>query len=165
MGQVVALKDWEAQVSRKFDKFLPNEPAPLISFQKKKIERIQAKKVQAWAKEGIYVLRIMLSDYEVLMNTLAEHITLEQLAEITSLSAEEQIQEDLRRLNDWVNALEWVITEKRNVNLAQAQEWLSHQRFDELTQVIEYLKGSEYPLFRAMMQLIQYTSSGGSDYL
>jgi hypothetical protein len=165
MGQVLALKDWEAFESRKVEKSFHAEPASLISFQKKRSERIQQKKVRQWAQSGVYVLRVMLSDYEALMNQLAGQITAEQLAEITSLSAPDQIKEDLRRLNDWVNALEWVVLEKKGFSLAQAMEWLPEQGIEELSLVIDYLKTSEYPLFRAMMQVIQYTSVGGADYL
>ena len=161
MGNLVALKDVEAFEIRKLEKIFNPQPATVISFLKKRAEKIQKKKIQQWGLEGVYILRVMISDYEFLMNQLSVQLTPEQLAEVTSLSAEEQIIEDLRRLNALVDSLEKKLTEKRGLSLALALVDLKLRGSEENSLVIEYLETSEYPIFQAMVRLAAYTSECG----
>jgi len=164
MGKVFALKGSEGFESRKMERALKLEPALVIHFGKKRAERLQKKAIQKWALDGLYVLRIMISDYEVLMNHLAQNISPEQLVEITALSADDQIQEDLRRLYALLDGMETLVKSKSGMSLREAFRRLKVQGSEEMSLVIEYLEASDYPVFQAMMKLIDYTSEGGGDY-
>jgi hypothetical protein len=128
------------------------QPAQVINFVEKRNEIIQT---QIVALEGIQALKILVADYEIEMEKLAETVSAEDLAQVTSLTAEEQINEDLRRLNTLVEALEYIVTEKKGFSLAQALEILKSFGGEEMTDVINYLEKSNYPSFVALMNVVK----------
>ncbi len=157
MAQILALQ------IEKLDKNTETlqEPALVIDFQQKRLEKSQLKIQHLWALDGIRALRLMIADYEKLMVVLADEVTPEQLAQFTPLTAAEQIQDDLRRLNTLVEALEYLVNEKPGLTLVAALEILREFGGDEMAAVIDYLLAAEYPVFKAMMKVMDYTSVGG----
>src|SRR5262245_8437200 len=132
MSKVVAMK-----LEKNEEIQIVSRPAQVINLFEKRNEKIQT---QAAALEGIQALKILVAGYEVEMKELAETVSAEDLARVTPLSAEEQINEDLRRLNTLVEALEYIVTEKKGFSLAQALEILKGFGGEEMIDVINYLE-------------------------
>lgn len=161
MSKVVAMKIEKIEDNQITS--IQAEPALVINFTEKRAAKIQKQINQFWANDGIKTLRTMIADYEVLMNVLATQISEEQLAEYTPLTANDQISEDLRRLNTLVDALEYIVNEKVGTTLEEALSILKNHGTEEMAMVIEYLQTSDYPVFVAMMKVIGYTSVRGQD--
>ncbi|GEM_PF-2483810 len=159
MGTVLLLKEIERndQPNTAEGSFL-QQPAVILDFNQKFQANLLQKNIQRRAMDGIQVLRVILSDYEKLMKELAQNISPEQLAKITQLSAEEQILEDVRRLNDLIQALESKILAQKGLNLRRAMEDLQKQTQQEVGNVAAYLESNEYPLFKVWVKVIEWTS-------
>jgi len=128
------------------------QPAQIIDLEEKRNEKIQ---IQVNALENLSVLKALVAGYEVEMKVLAETVTAEQLAAVTPLTAEEQINEDLRRLHTLIEALEYIVCEKVGFSLSKALEILKAFGGEEMATVIEYLENSDYPTFKTMMEVVK----------
>ncbi len=159
MGTVVVLKEVEKTNPFNTDLIQSYQQAAVfLDFNQKFQQSIQFKKISEWASDGLEVLRVIQADYEKLMQELAKEITPEQLAEVTALSAQDQINEDLRRLRDLLQALSDKVLVKKGVSLLEAFEAIKKDISHEVGSVAAYLEKSEYPLFQVMMKVIGWAS-------
>src|SRR4030095_3051673 len=147
MSKVVAMK-----LERNEEIKLNVKPAQIIDLAAKRNEKIQT---QVTALENLSALKALVAGYEVEMKELALTVSPEKLAEVTPLSAEEQINEDLRRLNTLVEALEYIVCDQVGFSLSQALQILKVHGGEEMATVIEYLENSDYPTFQAMIEVVK----------
>lgn len=159
MGTLLVLQEVEKEFSEalSFETKLPSSPAVILDFNQSYQKKLQGIKLKQWGEDGLSVLKVIALDYERLMRVLASQITPEQLAKVTSLSAEEQIQEDLRRIHDLLAQLELQLHGKPGRNLQEAFEEIKKDQ-GELGVVAAYLEKNEYPLFRLMSKVIVWAS-------
>ncbi len=159
MGTLHLLKEVEREEQNEVFVELPLQiPAVILDFTQKFQANLQAKKVTQWAVDALEVLKVLVNDYERLMQELALQITPEQLSSLTDLSAQDQIKEDIRRLQDIVSALESKVLAKKGLSLEQAFEELKQEEGTELSAVAIYLEKNEYALFATMMKIIRWAS-------
>lgn len=159
MGTLLVLKEVEKenQVETSFD-ISSQKPAVILDFNQKFQKHLQSKKIYGRAQDGLEVLRVLMKDYEALMQDLAKQISPEQLAKVTELSAEDQIREDIRRIQDLINTLESRVNLKKGLTLQQAFEEIKAESSTELGVVAAYLEKNEYVLFQVMMKVIAWAS-------
>jgi len=99
----------------------------------------------------IGLLKGMISEYESLMEEFSRTLSLPERAE---LRPQDQIAEDVRRLNTLAEALEYIVTEEEGLSLAEALQILKRHGGEEISCLINYLEKSDYPLFQDMMAAI-----------
>ncbi len=159
MGTLLVLKEVERenQEITSHDIALQN-PAVILDFNQKFQQKLEFKKIYDRAEDGLKVLRVLMQDYEVLMQDLAQKISAEDLAKVTDLSAEAQIKEDIRRIQDLIHSLELRVSRKNGLTLQQAFEEIKQESDTELGVVAAYLEKNEYPLFQTMMKIIEWAS-------
>ncbi len=159
MGTLLVLKEVEKEEFGEFsfEKILPQHPAVILDFNQSYQKKLEDLKVAQWASDGLSVLKVIALDYERLMRILADQITADQLAKVTSLSADEQIKEDVRRIHDLIEALELQLELKSGTSLREAYESLKKDP-SELGVVASYLEKNDYALFKVMVKVIDWSS-------
>jgi hypothetical protein len=131
--------------------------AQVIDLQSRRKKRTLNEDQARRTEEALEVLRVLITDYEILMKVLAPTVSAEELVQFLPLSPEEQRAQDLRRLHEFANALEGIAGEKR-CTLSEALEVIQKGPDCEMKEVAHYLLGSEFPLFGAMLQVIEWSS-------
>lgn len=134
-----------------------SSPAIILDFNAKFQKKLEDQRVSQWAEDGLEVLRVVGLDYEKLMRALADQISSEDLAKVTELSAEEQINEDIRRIQDLIHALEARVKSRVGLSLEQAFEEIKNEE-GEVATVAAYLEQNGYALFQVMMKVISWAS-------
>jgi hypothetical protein len=119
--------------------------AIVVDFKKKLEEKHQSVKVLR-AQEGLRAFRSLISNYELLIQIYSPTLSPKVLAELTPLTPEEQLAEDLARLNDLADTMEDIVLEKQ-ITLSEAFLFLKHGQEEELSQIIAYLLESTFPFF------------------
>lgn len=126
----------------------------VIDMQERREAKQRRYSVYLEAMEDIHGLRSQIADYDFYMSVLALEIEPEQLPELGNLSADQQIQEDLNRLNSFVNALERIVEENKGVSLATARVLMQKQGHREYRMMLDYLSQSDCPFLAAMHEIL-----------
>lgn len=159
MGTILVLKELEK--SEFLETNIPpsfQEAAVVLDFNQKYQQKLYHQKIRNWAMDGLEVIKVIRKDYENLMQILATQISSEQLAKITNLSAEDQISEDLRRLDELVELLSSKILSRNGLTLQAAFDEIKQNESTEMGSVAVYLEQSDYPLFQVMMKVLLWSS-------
>jgi len=106
------------------------------------------------AMEGIHDLRSQIADYDFYMSVLALEISADQLPELGPISADQQIQEDLQRLNGFVDALERFVEENKGISLATARHLMQKQGHREFRMMLDYLAQTDCPFLARMHDIL-----------
>ncbi|MCC6273778.1 MAG: hypothetical protein IT572_09965 [Deltaproteobacteria bacterium] len=128
--------------------------AKIIDLQERREAKQRKISVYLEAMEDIHELRSQIADYDFYMSVLALEISPEQLPELGPLSAEQQIQEDLNRLNGFVNALERIVEENKGVSLATARHLMQKQGHREYRLMLDYLAQTDCPFLAKMHEIL-----------
>ena len=126
----------------------------VIDMQERREAKQRRYSVYLEAMEDIHDLRSQIADYDFYMSVLALEIEPEQLPELGNLSADQQIQEDLNRLNSFVNALERIVEEHKGVSLATARHLMQKQGHREYRMMLDYLSKTDCPFLAAMHEIL-----------
>lgn len=109
---------------------------------------------QQCAFQGIEVLRHLIHYYSQLMHCHASRLDPEQLFEILPLNPAQKIKEDSENLHVLVEALEFMVKNEEGFTLSRSLEVLQEFGGEFMEVLIDYLKKSGFPVFRAMLDVI-----------
>ncbi|MCE9625378.1 MAG: hypothetical protein K8R69_08010 [Deltaproteobacteria bacterium] len=128
--------------------------AQVIDLQERREAKQQKYSVYLEAMEGIHELRSQIADYDFFMSVLALEISAEQLPELGNVSADQQIQEDLNRLNGCIDALEKLVEENKGFSLETALQLLKRGGNEETLAVLDYLSVTDCPFLARMHEIL-----------
>ena len=111
------------------------------------------------AMEDIHELRGQIADYDFYMSVLSLEIEADKLPELGPVSAEQQIQEDLNRLNGFVDALERLVEENKGISLATARHLMQKQGLREYRMMLDYLSETDCPFLAKMHEILNPVST------
>lgn len=120
--------------------------------QQKKARRAKAK-VQAL--DMIKVVHGLVRDYEEQMMAVAHQLDPQEWSEKYSTSAFEQIRDDMRRLDAFVNSLQVAVEIHGAATLAEACEMIRKSGNEELVMTLDYLLQSDYLGFQAIRKVLE----------
>ncbi|MFO1464049.1 MAG: hypothetical protein U1F66_09735 [bacterium] len=143
----------------------PNETqiirtAEVIDLQERREAKQKKYSIYLEAMEGIHELRSQIADYDFYMSVLALEIEADKLPELGPLSADQQIQEDLSRLNGFVNALEQIVEANKGISLATARHLMQKQGHREFRLMLDYLAQTDCPFLAKMHEILNPAAGG-----
>ena len=127
----------------------------LVSYRKQLVaKKALHKKVQRQAGELLKVIQGLVFDYEVQMMNIAAEVDGAEWVEKHGRGAGEQIADDLRRLNDFTEALGSALNDGA-LTLGQAAEAIRQSENEELIATLDYILGSDYVGFQAIAKILE----------
>ncbi len=134
--------------------------AEVIDLQERREAKQKKYSIYLEAMEGIHELRSQIADYDFYMSVLALEIEADKLPELGPLSADQQIQEDLSRLNGFVNALEQIVEANKGISLATARHLMQKQGHREFRMMLDYLSQTDCPFLAKMHEILNPAAGG-----
>ena len=128
--------------------------AEIIDLQERRETRQRKISIYLEAMEDIHELRGQIADYDFYMSVLALEIDADNLPELGPVTAEQQIQEDLNRLNGFVDALEGIVEENKGISLATARHLMQKQGHREYRMMLDYLSETDCPFLAKMHEIM-----------
>jgi len=137
-------------------------PTPIIDLQTRREQKLQQLSTYLEAMEGIHALREQIAEYDFYMSVLALEMDPASFADLSDRSLEQQIQEDLRRLNGLVDSLESIVSEFHGISLETALHLLIKQASPEILDTLAYLAITDCPFLAKMQDILHgWTSREG----
>jgi len=121
--------------------------------QKSQAEQAERSKASERSSQLLKVLQGICRDYEAHMLSIANQKPRQVWQEETGSDPYAQIQYDMERLGNLIQALEFAIAENEACTLGEALEQVNEGAHEELKATIDYLFESDYFGFQAMARL------------
>lgn len=131
---------------------------------KSQAEELERSKASERTDQLLKVLKGICRDYEAHMLTIANQRPRKQWQEETGTDPYGQIQYDMDRLGNLIQALEFALEKKNACTLAEALEEVYGWGQEELTATIDYIFESDYFGFQAMARLFGVGEMEGGNY-
>ena len=132
--------------------------------QKSRHEQEERDKARSRARALLQVIAQICRDYEAHMLTIAHSKGREEWVEETGSDPYEQIQYDMFRLKNFIEALHLALDDKGAATLGEAVAELESWGTQEIQETMEYLFNSDYFGFRCLKQLFNVGEISDGQY-
>jgi len=159
--QYLSLKQFEENYSDEASEAIADlfQECRVIDFSQYQRKAKEKRAHQARARERSFVVlnvvKGLVLDYELKMIKSAQEIDLEAYRAQYQQDPLEQIQNDMRRLGDFAQALEWALTEKGASTVIEATGVLRQHATEELVDTLNYILMSDYFGFKAIKDVME----------